>query len=101
MKTGILYADRVTTVSPSYAEEIQTPEFGQGLDEILRSVNFKLVGILNGIDFAKYNPATDPVIKVRYDVNHLKHKRRDKTDLQKQVGLPVAPTTRLSGWSAA
>ncbi|MFZ2331509.1 MAG: glycogen synthase GlgA [Lactobacillus delbrueckii] len=97
MKTGILYADRVTTVSPSYAEEIQTPEFGQGLDEILRSVNFKLVGILNGIDFAKYNPATDPVIKVRYDVNHLKHKRRDKTDLQKQVGLPVAPTTPVIG----
>ena len=87
MKTGILYADRVTTVSPSYAEEIQTPEFGQGLDGILRSVSYKLNGILNGIDFEKYNPATDPIIKVRYDVNHLKHKRRDKNDLQKSCQL--------------
>ena len=97
MKTGILYADRVTTVSPSYAREIQTPEFGQGLDGILRMCSHKLTGILNGIDFNKYNPATDPDIKVNYNAHRLRKKVKDKTALQKEVGLPVRPNVPVIG----
>lgn len=97
MKTGILYADRVTTVSPSYAREIQTVEFGQGLDAILRMCSHKLTGILNGIDFEKYNPKTDPVIKKNYDVYHLHHKSKDKIALQKELDLPIKPDIPLIG----
>ena len=97
MKTGILYADRVTTVSPSYACEIQTPEFGQGLDGILRMCSHKLTGILNGIDFEKYDPKTDPIIKADYSVYHLHRKLKNKIALQKEVGLPIKPKVPLIG----
>ena len=60
MKGGIIFADQITTVSPNYAREIQTPALGAGLDGVLRSLSFKLTGILNGIDVDEWNPATDP-----------------------------------------
>ncbi|MCJ2171685.1 glycogen synthase GlgA [Lactobacillus kefiranofaciens] len=97
MKTGILYADRVTTVSPSYAREIQTPEFGQGLDGILRMCSHKVTGILNGIDFKRYNPETDPDIKADYNVRKLRKKVQNKIALQKELGLKRAAHIPLIG----
>lgn len=97
MKTGILYADRVTTVSPSYAREIQTPESGQGLDGILRMCSHKVTGILNGIDFKRYNPETDPDIKANYNVRKLRKKVQNKIALQKELGLKRAAHIPLIG----
>lgn len=88
MKTGILYADKVNTVSPTYASEIQTEAFGQGLDEILRMHNWKLRGILNGIDYERNNPATDKNLVENYSAKKLKGKVKDKLALQKEFGLP-------------
>ena len=62
----ILVADRVNTVSPTYAAEIQTPEFGYGLDEVLRMVNYKLSGILNGIDYDTFDPKTDKALPYKF-----------------------------------
>lgn len=87
MKAGILYADRITTVSPSYAQEIQTPEFGCGLEVILRMESGKLSGVLNGIDYKVNNPETDPVLTAYYSVDDLSGKQQNKADLQKLVGL--------------
>ena len=97
MKAGILYADRVNTVSPSYAAEIQTPEFGCHLDEVLRMENFKLCGILNGIDYDVNNPATDHNLAANYSIKDLKGKAKDKADLQKEFGLPQRPDVPLIG----
>lgn len=97
MKAGILYADRVTTVSPSYAEEIKTPEFGAGLDVILRMESGKLHGILNGIDYASFNPKKDPAIFANYDKKHLDKKIENKVQLQKLLELPVRPDVPVIG----
>ncbi|MGM0301663.1 starch synthase [Enterococcus sp. AZ048] len=97
MKAGILYADRVTTVSPSYAEEIKTPEFGAGLDVILRMESEKLHGILNGIDYEAFDPATDPALFANYDKNHLDKKIENKVQLQKLLELPVRPEVPVIG----
>lgn len=97
MKAGILYADRVNTVSPSYAAEIQTPEFGCHLDEVLRMENFKLCGILNGIDYDVNNPATDHNLAANYSIKDLKGKAKDKAALQKEFGLPQRPDVPLIG----
>lgn len=97
LKAGIFYADKVTTVSPSYAAEIQTPDFGCGLDEILRMCNNKLSGILNGIDYDSNNPATDPNLVQHFDRRHLKGKVRDKAALQQMFGLPVRKDVPLIG----
>lgn len=97
LKTGILYADRVNTVSPTYAQEIQTPEFGCGLDPILRYVSDKLVGIVNGIDYDVYNPATDKRIEHHFSSSDLKSKAKMKQALQERVGLPKAVDKPLIG----
>lgn len=89
LKTGILYADKVTTVSPSYAKEIQTANFGYGLDGILRDVNYKLSGILNGIDTEIFNPKTDPLLEHHFWSRNLKGKALNKMALQEQLGLSV------------
>jgi starch synthase len=68
LKAGIMFSDVVTTVSPRYAAEIQTPEYGCGFDGILRSRGDRLVGILNGIDYDQWNPSTDPHLPVPFDV---------------------------------
>lgn len=97
MKAGILYADRVTTVSPSYAEEIKTPAFGSGLDVILRMESGKLSGILNGIDYEMYDPANDPMIYEKFDAKHLKKKIENKTRLQKELGLEIRADVPMIG----
>lgn len=97
MKAGILYADRVTTVSPSYAEEIKTPEFGAGLDVILRMESGKLSGIVNGIDYDTFDPAKDPALFANYDQRHLDEKIENKVQLQKYLELPVRPEVPVIG----
>ncbi|WP_066174853.1 glycogen synthase GlgA [Bacillus marinisedimentorum] len=86
MKAGIVYSDAVTTVSPSYAEEIQTPYYGEGLDGLLRKHNGKLTGILNGIDTDLYNPNTDSSLYVQYE-HDLEAKAQNKVQLQRELGL--------------
>jgi starch synthase len=87
LKAGIVFASRVTTVSPRYAQEIQTPEGGYGLDGVLRRHAQKLVGILNGADYRRWNPATDPKIPSRFDRENLKGKEICKEALLRQLGL--------------
>ncbi|MBE6760887.1 MAG: glycogen synthase GlgA [Ruminococcaceae bacterium] len=88
MKGGIECADRVTTVSRTYAEEILTPWFSHGLDEILKIRQFKLSGIVNGIDTDVYNPETDPLIYKAFSMNDISGKAVNKAELQKEMGLP-------------
>ena len=95
MKGAIVCADRVTTVSPTYAKEIRYPEHSEGLHYILRENNYKLSGILNGIDYNYYNPATDKSIYKKFTVNSLKNKIVNKTMLQKEFGLPEKSDTPL------
>ncbi len=97
MQGALLSADLLTTVSPSYAREIQTPEQGDGLDEILRSRSSELRGILNGIDYGIWNPETDPYLPFRYSAGDLSNKARIKAFLQREVGLPVRPAAPLFG----
>ncbi|HMN93665.1 MAG TPA: glycogen synthase GlgA [Hydrogenophaga sp.] len=87
MKAGLQYADAITTVSPRYAEEITTPEQGCGLDGLLRARRQQLHGILNGVDPAVWNPATDGHIEQRYDARKLGAKARNRLALQRQCGL--------------
>ncbi len=88
MGRGLIYADFITTVSPRYAREILTPEFGAGLDPILRDRADTLVGILNGIDVEEWNPATDSYIPRRYDVASLEARAENRRALLADVGLP-------------
>lgn len=89
LKGGIEFADKVTTVSPSYAQEIQTPEFGEGLDGVLRENNYKLAGFLNGIDTEIYDPQTDQNISANYGVaDFALQKAKNKKQLQKDLNLP-------------
>ncbi len=85
---GLLAADEITTVSPSYAREIQTPEYGYGLDPVLRARADHLTGILNGIDVRSWNPATDESIAVQFDAARLSLRRGNKAALQREAGLP-------------
>jgi starch synthase len=89
LKQGILSADAVTTVSPTYAREIQTPERGARLDGVLRSRGNVLLGITNGVDYSVWNPATDPAIGARYDAEDTTNKARCKASLQRELGLPL------------
>lgn len=89
LKTGILYAGRINTVSPSYAEEIQTPEFGSGLDGVLRMEKDKLSGILNGINYEINDPEKDPLIPTNFSREDLTGKADNKAALQKKMGLPI------------
>ena len=90
MKAGIVYADHVTTVSPTYASEIQTGYYGYGLDGLLSAQGSRLSGIVNGIDTKSYNPATDPHIAMKYR-SGLNKKTQNKIALQEELNLPVAP----------
>lgn len=88
LKGGIVFADYVTTVSPTYAREIQTPEHGFGLDGLMRARSGHLRGILNGVDYSVWNPETDPHLAARYSADSLEGKRECKRDLLDQFGLP-------------
>jgi starch synthase len=97
LKGGLLFADKITTVSPSYAQEIMTAEQGFGLEGVLRQRTADLVGILNGIDDHLWNPWTDPFIEHHYGKNSLEMKRDCKTALQRAAGLPEKSNTALVG----
>lgn len=87
MKAGLNFADRITTVSPTYAREIGTHEFGCGLDGVIRSRAADVTGIINGIDEQTWNPATDTAIATRYDAEHLELKTQCRRALQAELGL--------------
>lgn len=88
LKGGLAYADRITTVSGTYAQEIQTAEYGERLEEHLRYHNWKLRGIVNGIDYEMWNPETDPALAENYGLgNVLEHKMANKRALQRELGL--------------
>lgn len=94
LKGGIVYADYVNTVSRGYAREIQTPEYGFGLDGALRSRSSTLCGILNGVDYADWSPEVDPHIAANYSAENLEGKRECKRDLLREFGLPEWDTDR-------
>ena len=87
LKGGILFADRVTTVSPRYAQEIQTPEFGNGLDGVVQSREHDIVGLLNGVDMAVWNPNTDALLPARYSAGNLGGKQACRAELLKRCGF--------------
>ena len=97
MKGAIECADKVTTVSPSYADEILDPWYSHGLDSILNERRYKLSGILNGIDTVGYDPATDKCIKANFSAYDVSGKKIDKEALQKEMGLPVKPGVPVIG----
>ena len=97
LKAALVYADKITTVSPSYAEEIQTAYYGERLDGLLRARNRDLSGVLNGIDMNEYNPETDPKIAQNYSFEHLEGKAACKQALQEELGLEIKPETPLIG----
>jgi starch synthase len=88
LKAGIVYADAVTTVSPTYAKEIQTPEAGCELDGLLRRYQGRLQGIVNGIDVEEWNPETDPMLPARYGMKNMGGKAECKRELLRRSGLP-------------
>ncbi len=90
LKGGLVYADAVSTVSPSYAKDIATPEGGEGLDGLMRARKKDLYGIVNGIDYDEFNPMTDPSMVSNFDVNTVATKKQaNKKALQEAMGLPV------------
>jgi starch synthase len=95
MARGILFADVINTVSERYAQEILTPEYGERLDPVLRDRKNRLFGILNGIDYEVFNPATDPHIPQHYDVDHLDQRLANKLALQAEAGLAQDAQTPL------
>lgn len=97
MKGGINYADVVTTVSESYAMEIQSPEFGERLDGLLKSRSKDLYGIVNGIDYDIYNPEKDPEIFLNYTLDSLENKEKNKLQLQELLELPIQKDVPLIG----
>lgn len=98
LKTGIVFSDMITTVSPTYAREIQTAEYGCGLEGVLQSQREKLVGILNGVDTEEWNPAVDPHLARNYSVGSVSDgKPICKAALQKRMGLPANSAVPLFG----
>jgi len=97
LKAGLQYADRITTVSPTYAREIQGAEQGMGLDGLLRARSADLSGILNGIDIAVWDPAHDPAIPSPYAVGSLEGRAPNKAALQRRMGLRITPDAFLLG----
>ncbi|MBZ0070316.1 MAG: glycogen synthase GlgA [Gammaproteobacteria bacterium] len=88
IKGGLVYADRITTVSPTYAREIRTPELGNGLDGLLNTRADALSGILNGADYSQWDPATDPLLRHHFSAAQPQGKAANKTALQEAFGLP-------------
>jgi starch synthase len=97
LKAGIAYADVITTVSPRYAREITLPEFGCGLDDLLRKRHKVLHGILNGVDYEEWRTTKNPFLKHSYSVRSLAGKTENKLDLQTELGLPAAAEVPLFG----
>ncbi|MBR5344774.1 MAG: glycogen synthase GlgA [Clostridia bacterium] len=97
LKAALVYADLITTVSPSYAEEIQTAYYGERLDGLLRARRHQLYGVLNGLDVEDYNPATDPFIAADYTPENIAGKAECKRALQEELGLDVDPNIPIVG----
>ena len=97
LKTGLLHSDVLTTVSQTYAKEIQTPEYGAGLDGILRMRSGRLVGIVNGVDYSEWNPETDQYIPYHYSIKDLSGKYRNNQFLLEQMGPPYHPDVPVYG----
>ncbi|XJS10030.1 glycogen synthase GlgA [Aerococcaceae bacterium WGS1372] len=97
LKGGINFSDRVTTVSPTYAQEIMTPEFGEGLDAVIRHNQWKVRGIINGIDYDTNNPETDTLIPNHFSVNDMAGKKSNKLALQQRLGLAENPNIPIIG----
>jgi len=97
LKAGIVFTDVITTVSPRYAREIMTEEFGGGLDDQLRRRQNRLFGILNGVDYEEWNTTQNPFLAKLYSLTRLAGKMANKLALQKEVGLPVKKTVPLFG----
>lgn len=97
LKAGMAYADVLTTVSPRYAREITTEEFGCGLDGLLRQRQGRLFGILNGVDYAEWNTTRNPFLKHPYSATRLAGKAKNKLELQKEMGLPPTADIPLFG----
>ena len=98
LKGGLVYADIITTVSDTYAEEIKTPFYGEGLDGLIRARSNSLRGIVNGLDYNEYNPETDPLIVKNYNaVNFRKEKIKNKRALQEELGLARNDKTFMIG----
>ena len=97
LKGGIVYADMVNTVSPTYARETRTPELGYGLAPYLNDRGENYIGILNGCDYAQWNPETDAIIPARYSADDLSGKAICKRELQKRFGLELAPDIPIVG----
>ncbi len=95
IKGGLVFADRITTVSPTYAEEILSPYYGERMDGLLRARKGVLSGILNGIDTIEYDPANDPLIESRYTAANFEAKAPNKAALQQELGLEVDPEAPL------
>ncbi len=97
LKAGLRYADAITTVSPSYAAEILTPEWGMGLDGLLRARSHVLHGILNGIDIQAWNPSSDRLLAAAYDAGHVAARATNKASLQAMMALELNPQAPLFG----
>jgi len=97
LKHGVMYADSVTTVSPTYALEIATPQYGMGLEGVVRMRGDAVVGILNGVDYDEWNPQTDPYLPTHYDAKNLAGKERIKKALLERVKVAYARETPLLG----
>ncbi len=98
MKGGLVYSDWITTVSPNYAQEIRTPEFGWGMEGLLEARAARLVGILNGLDLEVWDPASDPLLPAHYDADHLAGKAANKAALQERFGLPRDASIPVAGF---
>lgn len=97
LKGGIVYSDIITTVSPRYSKEIQTPEFGAGLENVICSKKDVVFGIINGIDYQQWNPETDKYIAKNYNLSTIENKGENKVALLKKMGLPVQKDFPLLG----
>jgi starch synthase len=97
LKTGVIHADLLTTVSPTYSREILEPEYGMGLEGPLRARGGSVVGILNGVNYAEWNPEEDPLIPFNYSLKKLKGKEKNKRALMKELGLEYALDRPLVG----
>lgn len=97
MAAAVQFADRVNTVSPTYAEQIRTPEYGETLEGLLSFISGKTVGIVNGIDTESYNPETDKLIHQKFSVDDLESRSANKIALQEEIGLQVNAATFLMG----